>query len=103
MAVKKVLNTSDLLPTVLNLLGVVSPYDYIGHDAFDPEYAGFVPFSNGSWILGDAAYDASGKKFSSISGKQQTVSAETQQTMTERVQEFIRINNLILEADYYRQ
>lgn len=103
MAVKKVLNTSDLLPTVLNLLGVVSPYDYIGHDAFDPEYAGFVPFSNGSWILGDAAYDASGKKFISISGKQQTVSAETQQTMTERVQEFIQINNLILEADYYRQ
>ena len=99
--VEKVLNTSDLLPTVLNLMGVESPYDYIGRDAFDPEYDGFVPFSNGSWIYGDAAYDASAKKYLSISGKQQTVSAELQQTLAERVQDFIRVNNLILEADYY--
>ena len=101
--VDKVLNTSDLLPTLLNLLGVESPYDYIGHDAFDPEYAGFVPFSNGSWISGDVAYDTAAKKYLSISGRQQTVSAELQQTMADRVQDFIRINNLILEADYYRQ
>ena len=103
MTVDKVLNTSDLLPTVLNLLGVESPYDYIGGDAFDPAYDGFVPFSNGSWIWGDSAYDSSGKKYISISGKQQMLSGEIQQTMAERVQDFIRINNLILEADYYQQ
>ena len=103
MTVEKVLNTSDLLPTVLNLMGVENPYDYIGRDAFGPEYDGFVPFSNGSWIYGDAAYDASAKKYLSISGKQQTIPGELQQTMAERVQDFIRINNLILEADYYHQ
>ncbi len=98
----KVLNTSDLLPTVLNLLGVDSPYDYIGHDAFDEGYDGFVPFSNGSWIYGDTAYDASRKEYLSISGRSQSLSAERQEELAERVQEFVRINNLILETDYYK-
>ena len=102
LEVDKVLNTSDLLPTVLNLLGIDSPYDYIGQDAFDDAYAGFVPFSNGSWIAGDTAYDASGKKLISISGDQQTVTAAFQKEMAETVQQFIRINNLILDADFYR-
>ena len=101
--VDKVLNTSDLLPTVLNLMGISSPYVYIGRDAFDDDYDGFVPFSNGSWIGGEVAYDAAGKKYISVSGAQLTVPAEYQQRMTERVQEFIRINNLILKADYYQQ
>lgn len=102
MDVDKVLNTSDLLPTVLNLLGVESPYDYIGQDAFDEGYQGIVPFSNGSWICGDTAYDSGTKKYLSISGNQQTVTADFQKTMTQTVQDFIRINNLILESDYYR-
>lgn len=103
MEMDKVLNTSDLLPTMLNLLGVDSPYDYIGHDAFDDAYEGFVPFSNGSWISGDTAFDSANKKLISISGNQQTVTAEFQKEMADKVQEFIRINNLILEADYYQE
>ena len=102
MKMDKVLNTSDLLPTVLNLLGVESVYDYIGHDAFDDGYEGFVPFSDGGWIYGDIAYDASTEEHISISGKKQTVTAELQAQMAEAVEEFIRINNLILETDYYR-
>ena len=101
--VDKVLNTSDLMPTLLNLLAVDSPYGYIGSDAFDESYEGFVPFSNGSWIYGDIAYDAGKGKCISISGKAQTVTAELQAEMAQRVQEFIRINNLILETDYYRE
>ena len=103
MEVDKVLNTSDLLPTVLNLLGVESPYDYIGHDTFDENYNGFVPFSNGSWIYGDTAYDSGSKKLISISGNQQKVTAALQKEMADTVQEFIRINNLILDADYYQE
>ena len=102
MEMDKVLNTSDLLPTVLNLLGVKSPYEYIGHDAFDDTYEGFVPFSNGSWISGDTAYDSGTKKYLSISGNQQTVTADFQKEMAEATQDFIRINNLILDADYYQ-
>ena len=103
MEISKTLNTSDLLPTVLNLMGVDSPYRYIGHDAFDGGYDGFVPFSNGSWISGGVAYDASTKSLFSISGEQQTVTAEFQAEMTQKVQKFIRVNNLILETDYYKE
>ena len=101
--VDKVLNTSDLLPTVLNLLGVESPYSYLGSDAFDDRYDGFVPFSDGSWIYGDAAWDAKEKKLFSVTGNPVTLSQETQKAVSERVQEFVRINNLILDVDYYKE
>ena len=101
MEVDKVLNTSDVLPTVLNLLGIDSPYDYIGSDAFDERYDGFVPFSKGSWIYGNAAYDASTKKLISIDGSELEISPEQQRELAQRVQEFTRINNLILDVDYY--
>ena len=100
--VDKVLNTSDLLPTVLNLLGVESRFSYIGFDAFDENYAGFVPFSNGSWISGDTVFDADSGEFISLSGEEQPVSDELLEEMTEKVQSFIRINNLILQTDYYK-
>ena len=102
MKVNKVMNTSDLMPTVLNLLGVESEYRYIGWDAFDKDYDGFVPFSNGSWIYGNAAYDASEGKLISINGTPLTITESQRAQMNQRVQEFIRINNLILETDYYR-
>ena len=101
MEVDKVLNTSDALPTVLNLLGVDSPYSYIGCDAFDERYDGFAPFSNGSWIYGNAAYDASTKKLISIDGSDLEITPETRKEIAQRVQEFTRINNLILDVDYY--
>ena len=101
MEVDKVLNTSDVLPTVLNLLGIDSPYDYIGCDAFDERYDGFAPFSNGSWIYGNAAYDASTKKLISIDGSELTVTAEARKEISQKVQEFTGINNLILDTDYY--
>ena len=101
--VDKVLNTSDLLPTVLNLLGVESDYRYIGSDAFDDRYDGFVPFSNGSWIYGDTAFDAVSGELFSRSGGRVTASPELAAAMEERVHEFIEINNLILETDYYRE
>ena len=103
MEVEKVLNTSDLLPTVLNLLGVDSPYSYIGRDAFDDRYEGYVPFSDGGWIYGNIAYDAAADTFVSLNGKAQTVTGELQSRMAEEVQNFIHINNLILETDYYKE
>ena len=66
-------------------------------------YDGFVPFSDGSWIYGDAAWDAKEKKLFSATGKSVTLSQEAQKAVTERVQEFVRINNLILDVDYYQE
>ena len=102
MEVDKVLNTSDLLPTLLNLLGVESEYDYIGNDAFDDSYDGFVPFSDGSWIYGNTAYAAASKKLIAIDGGEADTSQALRTEMAKRVQGFTKINNLILETDYYQ-
>ena len=103
MEVDKVLNTSDLLPTVLNLLDIDSPYDYIGTDAFDSRYPGFAPFSNGSWFYENAAYDASTKKLLTTDGGEVILTQEQRRKLNESVQTFTRVNNLILETDYYAQ
>lgn len=100
--VDKLLSTVDLLPTVLNLLGIQSEYRYLGRDAFSPDYAGQVLYANGSWMYGDTAYDASTKKLYSISGKEHLVTKEVQAMLAEQSADFIRINNLILKTDYYK-
>ena len=103
MDVDKTLNTSDLLPTVLNLLGVESGYHYIGRDAFDESYDGFAPFSNGSWICGDVAYDADTETVLYLKEGVEPVSEDFLSKMTQRVEEFTRINNLILETNFYHE
>ena len=100
MEVTKTLNTADVLPTVLNLLGVEPSYSYLGQDAFDPEYEGYALFSNGSWICGDVAYNASKGKYLYLSADAQE-DPQKNARMAQTVSEFIKINNLILETDYY--
>ena len=102
MEVDKTLNTSDVLPTLLNLLGVETEHRYMGRDAFDEAYPGFVPFSDGSWIMGDAAYSASAKKMLYLSPDAQPIPEETRKEASAKVKEFTGINNLILETDYYQ-
>ena len=105
MEVDKTLNTCDFLPTVLNLLGVAQEYNYLGQDAFDPNYQGYALFSDGSWITQGIAYSAgdgtvmTADPASVISGSTEDLHAE----MDRITQEFIRINNLMLETDYYGQ
>ena len=98
--VEKTLNTADLLPTVLNLLDVQTEDDYIGRDAFDEDYEGFVPFSDGSWISGDIAYDADSDEVLFLE-EDARVEETFLEEMAETVSEFVYINNLILETDYY--
>ena len=99
--VEKTLNTADLVPTLLNLLGVETEIPYMGSDAFDPEYPGFVPFSNGSWIRDGVAYDAASGKLLYRGNTAGPITEEYKTQMIQKVQEFTRINNLILETNYY--
>ena len=103
MEVDKTLNTADLLPTILSLLGVDSPYQYIGHDAFDPNYTGFVPFSDGSWIVGNLGYDASADELFTLDGSEPEADEEYLDEIHRWVQLFVENNNLILKSDYYKK
>ena len=101
LEVEKTLNTADLLPTVLNLLGVDSPYQYIGQDAFDERYMGYALFPNGSWVCDGVAYSAASEEvFILQEGK--TADQAGIETMAGYVNDFVRINNLILETNYYK-
>lgn len=97
--VTKTLNTSDFLPTVLNLLGIDSPYSYLGQDAFDPAYQGYALFPDGSWICDGVAWQ-DGKIL--MNEQNRTVSQEEVDAMAALSEEYRAINNLLLTCDYYR-
>lgn len=99
MEVTKTLNTSDIVPTVLNLMGVDSPYRYIGQDAFDPRYEGYALFPNGSWISNGVAYST----LSGLMVLKDGIEVEDAYLaeMNKKLEAYVRINNLILQTDYY--
>ena len=101
MEVTKTLNTSDFLPTVLNLLEIESEYEYIGSDAFDECYEGYALFSDGSWIRGDAGYDAGKNRYLYLKDDAAPVTPQLRQKMDTLVEEYTQVNNLILETNYY--
>ena len=101
MEVEKTLNTSDLLPTALNLLGIQSPYNYIGQDAFDHRYTGFALFPDGSWVCNGVAYSSASEEVHIL---EEGASADPDwiADMSDYLHQYIKINNLILETDYYK-
>ena len=98
--VEKTLNTADLLPTVLNLMGVESQFPYIGQDAFDSNYVGYALFPDGSWVCDGVAYSSESEEILIL---QEGKNADQQrlEAMAATVNEFVYINNLIVETNYY--
>ena len=97
--VTKTLNTSDFLPTVLNLMGIDSPYNYLGQDAFDPNYKGYALFPDGSWVCDGVAYQ-DGKIL--MNQQSRVVSDEEITEMAKLFEEYRNVSNLLLTADYYQ-
>lgn len=97
--VTKTLNTSDFLPTMLNLLGIDSPYSYLGKDAFDPNYPGYVLFPDGSWISDGVAWQ---DDTILMNEKNRSVSQEEIDEMAKLSEEYRMISNLLLTCNYYR-
>ncbi len=99
MQVDKTLSTADFLPTMLNLLGVDSPYNYLGQDAFDPNYRGYALFPDGSWVCDGVAWQ-DGKILMNETNR--SVSKTEINNMQALSQEFRAVSNLLLTSDYYK-
>ena len=99
MEVDKLLNTSDFLPTMLNLLGIDSPYNYLGQDAFDPSYAGYVLFDDGSWIYNGVAYQ-NGEIL--MNEKDRDVTQEEIDTFSKLIETYRNVSNMLLINNYYK-
>ena len=98
LEVDKTLNTSDLLPTLINLFGIESDYHYLGQDAFSDDYEGYAVFQDQSWITADGAYE-DGSVIAAFTDE--GPSASEIDEMDETAQTYIHMNNLLLESDYY--
>ncbi len=85
--VSKINSQLDILPTVLNLLGInYNENDYIGNDIFDDRFSGYVFFNDYSWYDGNV-YAEKGTR---------------DESMNEIVNLKIKQNDLTLKNDYYR-
>ena len=105
MDVDKALQTADLVPTLLNLFGIESPYEYLGQDAFDANYPGYVFFPSGSWISDGVVctVDTDGKYEILYNQKDKLLTPDYIDTMCNLAIDFIQANNGILTTDYYGQ
>ena len=108
MTVSKTLNTSDLFPTLLNLLGIEPKYQYLGRDAFDPNYNGFAFFADGSWVSEGVICKKNitddQSEVTVIQNKYgKSIDDAWIHTTTDAAQEFTLISNLLLISDYYRK
>ncbi len=105
MTVSKTLNTADLVPTVLNLMGIQSPCSYLGKDAFDPRYEGYAIFPDGSWISDGVAccVDKNMEYQVILNSNNKPLSREYLTRMAEKSRTFIEITNLLLVSNYYEE
>ena len=103
MEVDKTLNTSDLLPTVLNLMGIDSPYHYLGQDAFDDRYVGYALFPDGSWIVDGTLWRPEyGDNMQLLTEDATPLTEEQMDEINAYLVEYGHISNLLLTTDYYK-
>ena len=101
---QKTLNTSDLLPTVLNLMGIDSPFRYLGQDAFDNRYVGYALFPDGSWIVNGTLWRPEyGGNTQLLTEDAKPLTEEEMEKMNAYLVEYGQISNLLLTTDYYKK
>lgn len=96
--VDKVNSQLDILPTVLNMLGI--EYDenrYIGNDIFDDSFTGYAFFSDYSWYDGNV-YVENGEAKEGKNYEKDYI-RETNDLINKKIQQ----NDLTLKYDYFRR
>ncbi|WP_426350914.1 LTA synthase family protein [Alloiococcus sp. CFN-8] len=96
LEVNKTMQTTDLAPTIENLFGLEVSKEIMGHDIFDERYKGFAIFSDFSWIT-DEVYVKSGQVMWNNGMTEEEINS-----MNEYVQDVYKINDAILDSDYYK-
>lgn len=94
--ITKTVNTMDIYPTICNLFQLNNTKYFIGNDVFNDDYKGYVYWQDGSWILPEGSF------YSSESEYVGEIEGEERRRMDELVTEKLKINQLILDTDYFR-
>ena len=87
----------------MNLLAIESPYEYLGQDAFDPNYEGYALFPNGSWISDGVVcvVDTDGKYDILYNEKDKLLTPDYIDQMCKPALDFIQAGNKLITTDYY--
>ncbi len=92
---ERVNSTFDILPTVVNLIGLdYDPRIYVGSDYFDPA-SKLVIFPNGSWITDNGSYYASDDTHDDTLGQEEIDARNLE------VQNLFTISRMIYDSDYF--
>ncbi len=96
VAIKKVSQTSDLLPTIINLFGLENHNCYIGNDIFDDNYSGFAYFGDKSWFDGEIHFVPSNANNYPLNIKAY-IDFRNQQIVND-----VEINDIVIAGDYFK-
>ncbi len=94
VTVNKVTQTSDLVPTIVNLFGLENNNCYMGNDVFDDRYTGLAYFNDKSWYDGDIYYVPSKDKNDE---ENEYLNARNKQISNE-----MDINDIVVAGDYFK-
>jgi len=97
--VKEVTSQLNILPTILNLFDLYeNPTYYVGSDALDDAYSGFVFFSDYSWYDGKRYVNAKGEVVKGLKTENDYIDY-----MGEKINTLIKKNDEVLKNNYFKQ
>lgn len=97
--VKEVTSQLNILPTLLNLFDLYeNPTYYVGSDALDDVYSGFVFFSDYSWYDGKRYVNAKGEVVKGLKTENYYIDY-----MGEKINTLIKKNDEVLKNNYFKQ
>lgn len=90
-----VMDTADILPTLLNMLGITyQPSYYVGTDVFSDNHEEFVYFSNDSFYDGKILYNEATVDNNKINYIEETIS---------KIREKRELNDKMIISDYFKE
>ena len=97
--INKTTSQLNIMPTILNLFNLyVNSNYYIGEDALDSDYLGYVFFNDYSWWDGKRYVNASGEIVKGI-----PVTEEYINTMSTKINNLIQKNDEVLKTNYFKK
>ena len=101
----KTASTVDLVPTLLNMMGIETGYSYLGRDIFDEAYEGYAVFSDGSFISNGLVIECQKDGNYRIIENRWGIglTEEDYAKLTNFTSTFREMANELLITDYYRE
>ncbi len=96
--VKKTTSQLNILPTLLNLFNLYNhPNYYVGEDALDDSYSGYVFFNDFSWYDGKRYVDSKGEIVKGLNATPDYINL-----MSDKINNLIKKNDEVLKNNYFK-